>query len=126
MLKALAIAISLAFVTATFAQSTQPGETTPSVTPSETPSVTPSQTPSTTPSQSPSVIPPSVPPAVGGLSRCENLIGLERDKCLQGEPAAASVGGRAAGAGGSHAPGSTGTGAGTMGPQNTAPAGTLR
>lgn len=118
MLKALAIAISLAFVTATFAQSTQPGQTTPSITPSQTPAVTPSQTPS--------VIPPSAPPVIGGLSKCENMIGAEKDKCLQEERAATSSGGRAAGAGGSHAPGSTGTGAGTMGPQNTAPAGTVR
>jgi hypothetical protein len=112
-----------------FAQSTGSSVTpsdTPSVTPSQTPSVTPSQTPSVTPSQTPSVT-PSQTPSVGGLSKCENLLGTDRDKCLQEERGGTgSTSGRAAGAGGSHAPGSTGTGAGTMGPQNTAPAGTVR
>jgi hypothetical protein len=66
-------------------------------------------------------------PAVGGLSKCENLLGTDKDKCLQEERGGtASTSGRAAGAGGSHAPGSTGTGAGTMGPQNTAPSGSVR
>jgi hypothetical protein len=65
--------------------------------------------------------------AVGGLSKCENLLGTEKDKCLQDERGrTGSTSGRAAGAGGSHAPGSTGTGAGTMGPQNTAPSGSVR
>lgn len=41
-------------------------------------------------------------------------------------PSATVVGGRAAGAGGTHAPGSTGTAHGTMGAQNTAPAGSAR
>jgi hypothetical protein len=104
------------------------GSSTPSVTPSDTPSVTPSATPSVTPSATPSVTPSATPSVtVGGLSRCENLLGTEKDKCLQDERAGTgSTSGRAAGAGGSHAPGSTGTGAGTMGPQNTAPSGTLR
>ena len=132
MFKLLSIAAALALASAAFAQSTQPGQTTPSVTPSDTPAVTPSQTPAVTPSQTPSVIPPSRPPmigesAVGGLSKCENMIGIEKDRCLQEERAGtASSGGRSAGAGGSHAPGSTGTGAGTMGAQNTAPAGSVR
>lgn len=127
MLKMLCIAAALAFAGASFAQTSQPGQTTPSITPSDTPAVTPSQTPSVTPSQTPSAIPPSTPPVVGGLSKCENMIGTEKEKCLQDERAAiGSSGGRPAGAGGSHAPGSTGTGAGTMGPQNTAPAGSIR
>jgi hypothetical protein len=64
---------------------------TPSVTPSQTPAVTPSQTPSVTPSQAPSVgsTPnPVVPPqAVGGLSKCENMIGTDKDACQQQEHA---------------------------------------
>jgi hypothetical protein len=64
---------------------------------------------------------------VGGLSKCENMLGAEKEKCLQDERGGTgSTSGRAAGAGGSHAPGSTGTGAGTMGPQNTAPSGSVR
>jgi len=44
--------------------------------------------------------------AVGGLSKCENLIGLEREKCLQEERAGSgSTDSRSAGAGGSQAPG---------------------
>jgi hypothetical protein len=54
---------------------------------------------------------PSQTPTIGGLSKCENLLGTDRDKCLQEERAGT---------------GSTGTGAGTMGPQNTAPAGKVR
>jgi hypothetical protein len=98
---------------------------TPAVTPSQTPSVTPSQTPSVTPSETPAIVPPAA--TAGGMSQCQNMIGGDRDKCLQEERAAtAGSGGRAAGAGGSHAPGSTGTGAGTMGAQQTAPAGSVR
>jgi hypothetical protein len=123
------LAALLVIAGACFAQSSG----TPSVTPSDTPYITPSETPAVTPSQAPSVTPSSTPiiggpaPAIGGLSKCENMIGSEKDKCLQEERAGTgSTGGRPAGAGGSHAPGSTGTGAGTMGPQNTAPAGTVR
>ena len=106
----------LAMASGSFGQYT--GSSTPSVTPSDTPSVTPSQTPSVTPSQT---------PTIGGLSRCENLIGIDRDKCQQDARAGTgSTSGRAAGAGGSHAPGSSATGAGTMGPQQTAPSGTVR
>ena len=120
---------ALALAGAAIAQSTQPGQTTPSVTPSDTPAVTPSQTPGATP---PAVIPATRPPVIGegavsGLSRCENLLGFDKDKCLQDERSGTtSSAGRPAGAGGSHAPGSTGTGAGTMGAQQTAPAGTVR
>jgi hypothetical protein len=105
----------LAMASVAIAQST--GSSTPSVTPSYTPSVTPSQTPSVTPSQTPSVAPsqtPSVTPSeapVGGLSKCENLLGFDKDKCLQQERAGT---------------GGTGTSTGTMGPQNTAPSGTVR
>jgi len=83
MLKTLSAAVLLAFAGAAFAQIT-PSQT-PAVTPSQTPAVTPSQTPAVTPSQGPIVSPSQVtPPAtVGGLSRCENMIGMERDSCLQ-------------------------------------------
>jgi hypothetical protein len=65
--------------------------------------------------------------ALGGLSKCENLLGGEKEKCLQEERARTrSTGGRPAGAGGSHAPGSTGTGSGTSGAQGTAPSGSVR
>lgn len=131
MLRILAPAAAAALLivgSASFAQTTQPGQTTPSVAPSSTPAVTPSDTPAVTPSDTPAVtpsqtpaIPPSTPPApgspaavlgtpapvvgvgpIGGLSRCENLIGLEKDRCQQEDRA------RAAGTG------STGTGAGTV------------
>ncbi len=127
MFKPLSFLAALVFASTALAQ-TPPGQSTPSVTPSQTPSVTPSQTPSVTPSETPAVT-PSQPPAttVGGMSQCQNMIGGDRDKCLQEERAAtAGRGGRAAGAGGSHAPGSSGTGAGTMGAQQTAPAGSVR
>ena len=99
MLNTLTTAALLALAGAAFAQSTPsvtPSDT-PNVTPSQTPSVTPSQTPNVTPSQTPSVTPaqapvvtqtPITPPsAVGGLGRCENLIGTEKDKCLNAERA---------------------------------------
>jgi hypothetical protein len=54
------------------------------------------------------------------------MIGAEKDKCLREDAATGGTGGRAAGAGGSHAPGGTGTGAGTSGPQRAAPAGSVR
>ena len=141
MSKLLSFFAALTFAGATLAQGTQPGETSPSITPSQTPSVTPSQTPSVTPSQTPpataSETPPVIggpapaivgpAPTVGGMSQCQNMIGGDRDKCLQEERAGtAGTGGRAAGAGGTHAPGSTGTGAGTMGAQERAPAGSVR
>jgi hypothetical protein len=114
MLKSLTSAALLAFAGAAFAQST-PGVTpsdTPSVTPSQTPSVAPSQTPSVTPSQAPVVTqtPITPPSAVGGLGKCENLIGTDKDKCLQAERAGT----------GSTAPGSTTSGTST---QPTAPIG---
>jgi len=133
MFKLLSIAAALALASAAFAQTPQPGQTTPNVAPSETPAVTPSQSPSVAPSQTPYVTPSQTPviggpaPAIGGLGKCENMIGLDKDRCLQDERArVGNTGGRPAGAGGSHAPGSTGTGAGTMGSQNTAPAGSVR
>ena len=89
----------LAIAGAAFAQtSTSPGtppstapSTTPGTTPSETPAVTPSQTPAVTPSQTPSVgstpNPVTPPQAVGGLSKCENMIGTDKDSCRQQERA---------------------------------------
>lgn len=111
MLRTIGAAALLSMAGVAFAQATQPGYTTPSVTPSDTPSVTPSQTPGVTPSQTPavsssqtpvvtpsapatvpSVPPPGVtphsgPPAVGGLSKCENLLGTDKDRCQQQERA---------------------------------------
>ena len=117
-LKSVASAMLLALASAAYAQS-QSGLTPPSTTPSDTPVVTPSQSPSVTPSQSPSVTPsqtpsatpapssgakaPTAPRAVGGMSQCQNLIGADRDKCLQDERAATLGGG--AGAGTSAPPG---------------------
>jgi len=108
MLKTLTTAALLAIAGAAFAQST------PSVTPSDTPNVTPSQTPqpsAPTVTQTP-ITPPS---AVGGLGRCENFIGTDKDKCLQAERA-----GTGSTAPGSTAPGSTTSGTST---QPTAPIG---
>jgi len=116
MLKTLSTAALLAVAGAVFAQTT-PSQT-PAVTPSQTPAVTPSQAPAVTPSQGPIVSPsPVTPPAaVGGLSRCENMIGLERDSCMQQQRAGAGTG--------STAPGST-SGSSTSGTstQPTAPIG---
>ena len=151
-MKFLSIATAAALLVmsgASFAQSTQPGsagaatsrcdaltgtekerclreEGSAGATTDPAPSAAPSATPSANPAPAPGTIPyPAT--NVGGLSKCENLIGMDKDKCLQEERGGtASTSGRAAGAGGSHAPGSTGTGAGTMGPQNTAPSGSVR
>jgi hypothetical protein len=86
MLKTFSTAALLAVAGAVFAQTT----------PSQTPAVTPSQGPIVSPS------PVTPPAAVGGLSRCENLIGLERDSCMQQQRA-----GTGSTAPGSTAPGST-------------------
>jgi len=120
--KMLTTAAMIAMASASLAQ-TQPGQTTPSVVPSETPAVTPSQTPAVTPSQTPSVTPSTGAPIVGGpapavggieerpvagLSKCENMLAFEREKCLQDERAGtASSSGQPAGAGGSPAPAGT-------------------
>ena len=93
MLKTLSTAALLAVAGAVFAQ----------VTPSQTPAVTPSQGPLISPSVSPAPVTP--PAAVGGLSRCENMIGLERDSCMQQQRAGT----------GSTAPGSTTSGNTTSG-----------
>jgi hypothetical protein len=119
MLKILCLITSVVFAAPAVAQSTQPGQTTPSVMPSDTPAVTPSQTPGipqSTPPVAPSDTPGatrSAPPStvggpspgvlggpVGGLSRCENLIGIDKANCLEQERAAATGGtaGRPAGA----------------------------
>lgn len=107
MLRAVCIAVAALIASPTFAQTSEPKATTPE------------------PSSAPIVGGP--PPAIVGLSPCENLIGLERDNCLKEERARTdSTGGRSAGAGGTHAPGSTGTGHGSAGAQNTAPSGSTR
>ena len=92
MLKVLSAVTLLTITVTAFAQST------PSITPSDTPSITPSDTPSVTPSQTPSVTPSQTPSiAVGGLSRCENLLGDEKEKCQKEERAGG-------GSSGPHAP----------------------
>jgi hypothetical protein len=96
MLKTLSTAVLLAVAGAAFAQNT-PSQT-PAVTPSQTPAITPSQTPAVTPSQGSIVSPPG---AVGGLSRCENMIGLDRDSCLQQERAGTGSTGPGSSSGGS-------------------------
>jgi len=111
MLKLLSLALS--FVASTALAQTQPGQTTPSVTPSQTPAVTPSQTPSAVPGSPVFGGPPPTLGAspVGGISRCENMIGAERDKCLQADSAAA---------------GATSQPPVTTWPQTPAPTGTVR
>lgn len=111
MLKLPSLIAIVFFAGTALAQTAQPGQTTPSVTPSQTPAVTPSQTPAVTPSQTPAVIPQSQQPtavAPGGMSQCQNMIGAERDTCLQKEKQPA------------------GTGSGSAGAQTTAPAGSMR
>jgi hypothetical protein len=96
--KMLTTAAMITMASTSFAQ-TQPGQTTPSVTPS---------------TGAPIVGGPA--PAVGGieerpvagLSKCENMLAFEREKCLQDERAGtASSSGQPAGAGGSPAPAGT-------------------
>ena len=87
MLKPLSAALSFLAAATALAQ-TQPDQATPSVPPTQTPSTV---TPATPPTLG------GPPPAlgsrpVGGLNPCENLIGAERDKCLQAGNAA--TGGR--------------------------------
>jgi hypothetical protein len=123
MLKTLITAVLLGVAGAALAQTT-PSQTpavtpsqSPAITPSQTPAVTPSETPAVTPSQGPTIAPsvspsPVTPPGtVGGLSRCENMIGLERDSCMQQQQRAGT--------------GSTGPATGTSGTntQPTAPIG---
>jgi hypothetical protein len=108
------LSVALSFLAGTALAQTPPGETTPSVAPSQTPVVTPSQTPSAVPPGTAPVLggpPPTLGASpVGGLSPCENMIGAERDKCLQADSAVA---------GGTRAPVTTW-------PQNTPPTGTVR
>ena len=98
MLRTFSAAALLLIAGTAFAQSTPPGSPTPSVTPSPTPADMSSQTPVITPSAPatsttvPSLpasppTPQSNPAAVGGLSKCENLLGNERDRCQQQERA---------------------------------------
>lgn len=99
-LKSVAPAMLLALASAAYAQP-QSGLTPPSITPSDTPSqspsVTPSQAPSATPSPSSGATAPTAPRAVGGMSQCQNLIGADRDKCLQDERTATMGSGAGAG-----------------------------
>ena len=76
MRKILSAAVVLAAAGAVLAQGTP-------TTPSQTPPATPSQTPYTTPSQTPYM----GERVVGGLSRCENLLGDEKEKCRKDERA---------------------------------------
>ena len=88
MLKSLSSTLVLLAVAGTASAQITPSQT-PAATPSQTPAITPSQTPAVTPSQGSVVSPaPVTPPgAVGGLSRCENMIGLDRESCMQQERA---------------------------------------
>ena len=88
MLKPLSAA--LWFVASTALAQMQPPQTTPSVTPYQTPTATPAPVPGT------GRVFGGPPPAlgstpVGGISPCENMIGAERDKCLQADNAAAGA-----------------------------------
>lgn len=63
------------------------------------------------------------------VSACDDFSGEARQRCLdeRGKPSPRALsGGRAAGAGGSHAPGGTGLGIGTMGADNAAEQGAVR
>jgi hypothetical protein len=99
MLRTLTAATLLAVAGASLAQ-TQAGQTAPSIPASETPAVTPTQTPAATPSGRPPA-PVIEERPVGGLSKCENALAFDREKCLQEERAAAARSAR---------PGSTATG----------------
>ena len=106
MLKPLSAALSFLAAATALAQ-TQPDQATPSVPPTQTPSTVTPATPPTLGGPPPAL--GSSP--VGGLNPCENLIGAERDKCLQACNAAT---------GGSTQP------PGTTWPQTTPPTGTVR
>jgi len=84
------------------AQSTNAPATAPSDTPNTAPAPAPSTAPSNAPSTgtpstpnataTPSTPPPSAAPArsetaVGGMSKCENMLGNDRDACFQKERA---------------------------------------
>jgi hypothetical protein len=62
--------------------------------------------------------------SLGGLSKCENLLGFEKDKCMQQERAAASPGTQPAGTGGTQyqAPAAGTQNPAPVGTQNPAPA----
>jgi hypothetical protein len=112
------------------------------VTPSPAPAVAPPQSTAVTPSETPAVTPSTGAPIVGGpapvrggieerplggLSKCENLLAFEKDKCMQQERAAASTGAQPAGAGGTQYPAPAGAQSpAPTGAQNPAPAGTTR
>lgn len=100
-LRLVSVTTALAIAGAAFAQSTNPPATSPSETPNSVPSTAPSAAPSPAPSAAPSTTPstaatpsatPSAAPArgetaVGGLSKCENMMGNDRDACFQKERA---------------------------------------
>jgi hypothetical protein len=112
MLKPLSAALSFLAAATALAQ-TQADQAPPSVPPTQTPSTA---TPGTTATRGTAPTLGGPPPAlgsrpVGGLNPCENMIGAERDNCLQaGNPAT----------GGSTQPPRT-----TL-PQDTPPTGTVR
>lgn len=94
MLKPLSGALSFLAAVTVLAQ-TQPDQSTPSVPPMQTPGVTPPQPPSSVPPGSAPVVggpPPTLGSRpVGGLNPCENMIGAERDNCLQAGNTAAGA-----------------------------------
>jgi len=127
MLRTLSTAALLAIAGTAFAQST-PSTTpsdNPSAIPAPAPAVTPSQAPAVTPSQSPAVTPaPVAPPAaVGGLSKCENMIGTDKDTCMQQERA--STGSTSAGSTGAAGSSTSGTSTQPTAPIGS-PTGTVR
>ena len=135
MLKIFSAAALLAIAGSAFAQSTQPTPSTaPSTSPGQSPTATqqpapavsPSQTPAVTPSQTPSVTSPAPitpPAAVGGLSRCQNMIGADRDTCLMQERA--GTGSTSAGSTGAAGSSTSGTSTQPTAPIGS-PTGTVR
>lgn len=123
MLKTMSTAVILAFAGTAFAQST-PSMDNPSATPSPAPTVRP-EAPSATPPQAPVVTPaPVTPPAaVGGLSRCENMIGTERETCMQQDRA--STGSTSSGSTGAAGSSTSGTSTQPTAPIGS-PSGTVR
>ena len=156
MLRIIGAAVLVAFAGASFSQ-TQPYQTTPgaapptpsaapadkpAATPSPAPAIAPPQTSAVTPSETPSVTPSTGAPIVGGpapvrggieerplvgLSKCENLLAFEKEKCMQEERVAASAGAQPAGTGGTQYPAPAGAqNPSPTGTTNPAPTGTIR
>src|SRR5262245_54694675 len=84
MLKTFSAAALLAIAGTAFAQTTTTPSTAPSTSPGQPPMTTQDPAPVVAPSQTPAVTPPS---AVGGMGRCQNMIGADRDACMQQERA---------------------------------------